>query len=334
MKTEETLFVVTHLGLEAALAEELLELGFRSKIETGGVTVFAAAGSYRHINVHSRLASRVWLRVADVKDAPSLSSLSLMAYGAEFEIEAVGEAAFRWQHARPSTPGAVRLLLRGHRGGCQVSVDTSGDLLHVRGYRQEVGRAPMRETLASGLLRLARWRPGEPLWDVMCGSGTVVIEAAEQVLGLAPGRARHFAFERFSLGEAPTFKKAGEPLKSEVRGSDINAGALGVTRRNANRAGVLSSLILERLDATQLAARPGPGLVVANLPYGKRVGEKDELGKLYRALGHSLKKACAGWRFALLLEQGAEQLGLRIDERHRIDNGGLHCELVVGSLSA
>jgi putative N6-adenine-specific DNA methylase len=335
VSARETLFVGTTPGLEVALAEELDGLGFPGEPSAGGVTLEAPAGSYRFINLWSRVASRVLLRVAEVPSIDALRRLPLAQFAREFEVDAFGEAADRWGNALPSKTGAVKLLLRGVKGRCQVSVDTSGELLHYRGYRQEVGRAPMRETLAAGVLQLAKWQPGEPLWDVMCGSGTLLIEAAERAAGLAPGRNRAFAFEAFAAHDDAAWKalpRSRGAVKTELVGSDLNAGALGTARRNAKRAGVFEALKLERLDATKLAPRGDTGLVVANLPYGKRVGERDELGQLYRALGKSLKRACPGWYFALLLEEGAEHLGLELAERHRVSNGGLDCEVVLGQL--
>jgi putative N6-adenine-specific DNA methylase len=258
-------------------------------------------------------------------------------YADAFEVDAFGEDAAKWGGARPSTPGAVKLILRGlKRGGCQVSVDTTGELLHFRGYRQEVGRAPMRETLAAGVLQLAKWKPGETLWDIMCGSGTILIEAAERSAGLAPGRNRTFAFEKFPSHDLEKWKalsRTRDSVKSTLLGSDLNSGALGTARRNAKRAGVFELLTLERIDATKLPRREGSGLIIANLPYGKRVGERDELGQLYTRLGESLKASCAGWYFAFLLENGAEHLGLDIQEAHRVSNGGLDCELVLGQVT-
>ncbi len=334
--TDETLFVGTTPGLEGVLADELEELGFPGVATSGGVTVEAPVGSYRFINLWSRVASRVLLRVADVPNVDALRRLHLQKYAREFEVDAFGEGAAVWGQALKSTPGAVKLLLRGQKSRCQVSIDTSGELLHFRGYRQEVGRAPMRETLAAGVLRLAKWKPEEPLWDVMCGSGTMLIEAAELAAGLAPGRNRKFAFETFTSHDEASWKalpRSRDAVKADVFGSDLNSGALGTARRNAKRAEVFELLKLERLDATKLPKRSGSGLVIANLPYGKRVGERDEIGQLYRAVGKSLRAACPGWYFAFLLEEGAEHLGVEIAERHRVSNGGLECEVVLGQLS-
>lgn len=328
------LFAGTTPGLEGALAEELEGLGYSGSIVSGGVET---RGDFRHLNLWSRIASRVLIRVREVGSVAELQRLDLSGFGAAFELDAFGEDAARWGGALPSTPGATKLVLRGlKRGRCQVSVDSTGELLHFRGYRQEVGRAPMRETLAAGVLQLAKLKPGEPLWDVMCGSGTILIEAAERAAGLAPGRNRRFAFEQFPSHDEASWKalpRTASAVKSTLLGSDLNSGALGTARRNAKRAGVFELLSLERLDATKLPRREGPGLIVANLPYGKRVGERDELAQLYGRLGKSLKASCAGWYFAFLLESGAEHLGLDLQERHRVSNGGLDCELVLGQVT-
>lgn len=305
----------------------------------GGVELSAPDGAYRALNLWSRIASRVLLRVATVSTPAELSRVSLAPFGQGFTLE-VGDGAGRFRDALSRLAGrGDGPLLQARKDGerCVVSVDTSGELLYQRGYRQEVGRAPLRETLAAGVLRLAHWRPGEPLWDVMCGSGTLLIEAAEQARGLAPGRNRRFAFEGFPSHDEAAWRalpRAGQAVPTPVFGSDLNAGALGTARRNAKRAGVLEQLTLERLDATKLPPRPGPGLIVANLPYGKRVGEKSELGALYRGLGQAVRALGGGWRYAFLLEEGALHLGLPFARRFSVKNGGLWCELVEGSLEA
>lgn len=341
----ETLFVQCGLGLEDALAEELQGLGpwTRRVVERGGVEVDGPPQAYRRVNLWSRVATRVLLRVATVSQPGELERVRLERFGSRLAVEISGEAATRWRAAATRAFGhaqeGLEVQVRIARGRATVSVDTSGELLHMRGYRQEVGRAPLRETLAAGVLRLAAFAPLEPLWDVMCGSGTFIIEAAEWARGLAPGRNRHFAFESFAGHDGASFAALARPAPVShglppIFGSDLNAGALGTARRNARRAGVLEALTLERLDATRLSPRERviPGLVVANLPYGRRVGEAGELGRLYRQLGVALKRACPGWRFGLLLEEGAEALGLPIEARFPIVNGGLECQLVVGRI--
>ncbi len=342
----ETLFIQCGLGLEPALREELADLGpwTRLTTERGGVEVEGPPLAYQRVNLWSRVATRVLLRVATVAQPEAMSRVHLERFGARFSVEASGDGASRWRSAAARAFGdsndGLELQVRAAHGRATISIDTSGELLHVRGYRQEIGRAPLRETLAAGVLRLAGFAPREPLWDVMCGSGTLVIEAAEWARGLAPGRNRHFAFESFAGHDAPKLAALAKPreippAQPPIFGSDLNAGALGTARRNAKRAGVLDALTLERLDATRLAPRSGvaaTGLVVANLPYGRRVGEAGELGRLYRQLGVALRRACKGWRFGLLLEEGAEALGLPVEATFPVVNGGLQCQVLVGRL--
>lgn len=183
--------------------------------------------------------------------------------------------------------------------------DVTGEL-YKRGYREEIGRAPMRETLAAGVLRFAKYRGQEPLWDPMCGAGTLLIEAALIAHGIPPG----------------DLKAGGTPASFALKGTDLNAGALGVTRRNARRAGV--TLTLERADASKIAPPQGPpGLLVSNLPYGKRV-EKGDLDAVMTNFAAKFR----GWRFAFLM-QGRLHV-LKATEEHELSNGGLRCRLFLG----
>lgn len=360
------LFVQCGLGLEEALAEELRELGLRARTTRGGCECDGPQASFERLNLWLRTAERVWLVLGFARRPAELSAISverLLPSGALVEVRGAGvgvgpferEARRLWGASSVSDAKAFELLVRGDAPrGATVCLDTTGALLHFRGARQEVGRAPLRETLAAGVLRLAGWAPAEPLWDLMCGSGALVIEAAERTAGLAPGRNRAFAFEGFAGHDGAAWRAlprvagaadgtsggagTGGPGKALLRASDLNAGALGTARRNARRAGVEQAIVFERLDATRLeppqGGSVGPGLVVANLPYGRRVGARSELGALYAALGASVRRACAGWRFAFLLEEGDERLDLAVDRRFEIANGGLHCRLLVGRVPA
>lgn len=342
----ERLFVACGPGLEPALQSELGKLGHSGIGEPGGVALELPPGSHMRLNLWLRVGGRVLLRVGEYPAPRALAQqLELgpwLPKGQRVRVEASGDGTRPWVEAVAQKFGAApdgpALYLRVARGRCTVSVDTTGDNLYLRGYRQELGRAPMRETLAAGVLTLAGYEGG-PLWDVMCGSGTLLIEGALLARGRAPGALRTFAFERF-----PSFDKAAfEALPREapregalprLLGTDLNSGALGTARRNARRAGVLEAVTLERQDATKLVAPAGlpPGLVVANLPYGKRVGENVDLVQLAKALGASLRASLPGWRFALLMAEGVEALGLRVDRSIALDNGGIPVRLVQGKI--
>ncbi len=361
----DELFVSTTPGLEPSLVAEARSLGFEATETPGGA---ALRGSYRTANLELRTASRVLLRVAQFRAqspavlAPKLAEISLAPYRdgqARVEIEAsshrssLGPAASleragfsAWRlppqqgRAEDESP-RLSVFIRAEGDQVTVSVDTTGALLSRRGYRQEVSRAPLRESLAAGMLLLAGYRREAPLWDPMCGSGTIPIEAALLARRLAPGIARRFAFEDFPSHQSGAWEEEKARAReqalvrapSPIWATDLNAGSLGTARRNARRAGVLDQLTLERQDARAFKL-PGiaPGLIASNLPYGIRVGEKAELGSLYRAFGQSLKQHFAGWRFALLVSGGERDLGLASSEDHEVENGGIACRLIVGRL--
>lgn len=238
--------------------------------------------------------------------------------------------------------GGAAARVRAEAGAVVVSVDTSGELLHRRGYRQEISHAPLRESLAAGLLLLAEYDVARALWDPMCGSGTIAVEAAWMALDRAPGLDRSFAFERWPSHDAKAWEREQAAARARIKpalpapiwASDKNAGALGVARRNARRAGVEALLKFERLDATKpRQGLGGTGLVIANLPYGKRVGSDAELRGLYRDFASALKQGLPGWRVAWLVAD-ARLLDVGIDwtAQHRLDNGGIRCTFAVGPL--
>jgi putative N6-adenine-specific DNA methylase len=358
----ERLFAVTTPGLEGVLLDEVVALGLTGTQVKGGVEVSGPPGAHQRLNLWLRTATRVLLRVGafEAPDWPALErglrGLGLGAYlpsGAQVSIRASARRS-RLSHpgriealarstlrlAEATSPEAPELLVRLDQDACTLSLDTSGAPLYRRGYRQELSRAPLRETLAAGMLLLAGYDAKEALWDPMCGSGTVAIEAALLALGRAPGVERGFAFERWPSHDRARFDalragaKARAELSAQVVGSDLNAGALGTARRNARRAGLEGRVRLERHDVrtTQpLTTLPPTGLLVCNPPYGKRVGEAKELEPLYRALGLMVRDALPGWRAAILVPDPRLEraLGLGVRARHRLDNGGLACELLV-----
>ena len=215
---------------------------------------------------------------------------------------------------------------------CTISLDTSGALLHFRGYRQATAKAPLRETLAASMLLASAWTGDRSLLDPFCGSGTIPIEAALIARHIAPGRQRRFAFM-----EWPNFNRAAwEDLLAQadqsvlpkaptgIHGSDRDAGAIEACRANAERAGVLNDLEFERRAVS--AIEPiGPGWIVTNLPYGHRIGEDKDLRNLYAQFGKVLRAKCAGWHVALLAgsAQLQSQINLDFGEAIRINNGGI-----------
>lgn len=209
----------------------------------------------------------------------------------------------------------IRILARIEKNLCVVSLDSSGAPLHRRGFKQAVGKAPLRETLASLCLRRCGHQPGEPLIDPMCGSGTFPLEAAEATLGLAPGRARSFAFERLAGFDAAGFNALKSALAAEARpgpaepvcfGFDRDAGAVAQAEANAARAGVAAATRFAAQPISALRRPEGPpGLVMVNPPYGARLGETGPLHALYASLGARLREDFAGWRVGLVTSEPA-----------------------------
>jgi putative N6-adenine-specific DNA methylase len=227
---------------------------------------------------------------------------------------------------------AQLVLVRLVNDQCTISVDSSGALLHRRGYRLATAKAPLRETLAAGMLLAAGWDARSPLLDPFCGSGTIAIEAALMAGGLPPGRKRRFAFMDW-----PGFdRNRWEALLAEVRvkpvsdlppiqASDRDAGAVEMARANAERAGVGAWIEFNCRAVSAIQPPRGPGWVVTNPPYGLRVSEGKDLRNLYAQLGNVLRRSCPGWQAAILCSERKllAQMGLKLDMSFEMVNGGV-----------
>lgn len=233
---------------------------------------------------------------------------------------------------------AQLFVVRFEHDRCTVSADSSGALLHRRGYRQAVAKAPMRETLAAAMLSALRYDAAQPLVDPFCGSGTLLIEGAMMARRIAPGSWRSFACERWPEVPAAAWTRVRTEAAEQVLpraaaaiiGADRDAGAVAAAVANATRAGVQADLeVLQRpLAATQLP--PGPGLVATNPPYGVRVSDRGPLRDLYATLGRVMREQGRGWRLAMLSADRALEghTGLRFTERLRTSNGGIPVRVV------
>jgi putative N6-adenine-specific DNA methylase len=217
-------------------------------------------------------------------------------------------------------------------------LDTSGDALFKRGVRSHTNIAPIRENLAAGILRLAGWQPGTPLLDPMCGSGTFLIEAAQMSLNIQPGIARRFAFDKLKNFDAAKWNGMREqaiaaqlPVKPlEIYGSDLYGDALKAAWRNLQEAGLSECVQLKQANVLEISAPADHGILVANLPYGERMGELDELADLYPKLGDALKKKFGGWTAYLFTSDKAILKLMRLSPSKRIPlfNGAIECRLL------
>jgi len=341
---EFEIFLVTAPGLEAALLDEAREKRFRDpKIIKGGVTVRGGWPEVWRANLELRGAARVLARIAEFramhvaqldKRAHKVAWGEILRADQPFRVEASckasriyheGAAAQRITKAITDTVGApvaddaaIAIKARIDDDLCTISIDTSGESLHKRGHKQAVAKAPMRENLAALFLRQCGFDGAEPVVDPMCGSGTFVIEAAEIAAGLKPGRSRRFAFEQLASFDSAAWNRMrgnAEKRSVDVRfhGSDRDAGAVAMSRANAERAGVASLTAFKQQAISDLTPPEGkPGLVIANPPYGGRIGDRKQLNALYRALGQTLLATFGGWRVGIITNEAplAEATGL------------------------
>ena len=372
-----TAFAVTAPGLEPLCAAELRGSAIRPTVDEGGVLWNGPIESIARANLWLRTASRVLVRVSEFR-ATAFYELELHAKRIAWDrfVAAGSSVEFRVtcrksklyhsdavaqrfaQAVERRVPGAriakakatddddeatdssdhQLFVVRFLHDVCTVSVDSSGALLHRRGYRQQIAKAPLRETLAAAALLGAGWSGDVPLVDPMCGSGTIPIEAARLARLIAPGRDRAFAFLRWPEFNQQVWTKllddarAGELPSSpvEIAGADRDAGAIDAARANAARAGVADDIEFNVQPISALTPAEPPGLVVSNPPYGVRVGESDDLRNLYAQLGNVIRRQRSGWTLALLsadrrLEQ---QTRLAFEERFQTRNGGIPVRLV------
>ncbi|HEY8063052.1 MAG TPA: hypothetical protein VID74_09650 [Gemmatimonadales bacterium] len=233
--------------------------------------------------------------------------------------------------------GVQRIVVRVMRDEVTLSADAAGALLHLRGYRQAVAKAPVRETLAAALLTASGWKPDTPLLDPMCGAGTIPIEAAMLSRRMAPGRARRFSAEAWP-GFDTEFAGARERARTvelphglaPISGRDRDAGAIEAAQANAERAGVAADVDFDQATISALEADSGTGWVVTNPPYGARIGERTALRDLYAVLGRIMRERRPDWGLAMLsMDRMLEgQLGMKMDEVLRTTNGGLPVRIV------
>ncbi|MGO9424699.1 MAG: bifunctional 23S rRNA (guanine(2069)-N(7))-methyltransferase RlmK/23S rRNA (guanine(2445)-N(2))-methyltransferase RlmL [Steroidobacteraceae bacterium] len=269
-------------------------------------------------------------------------------YGSQLLKDAVCDSLRESTGERPNIkPERPDVLLHLHVEGATalLSVDFSGESLHRRGYRTEGGRAPLKENVAAAVLLRAGWpgiyAEGGPLFDPMCGSGTFLTEAALIAADAAPALGReYFGFEGWRGHDAALWerlcaeartRRAARPPRRCIFGSDIDADAVRMAIANGEHAGVADWLHVEKRALGEVAAPRGAvGLVVANPPYGERIGAESALPGLYSELGRTLRERFAGWQAAILTGNPplARNLGIYAKRTHRVFNGTIECRLL------
>lgn len=340
-------FTVCQPGLEQITHDELVRMGLKCRVTHGGVIASMTWAQLALAHLQLRTATRVLVRLARF-DATNFNELGMglrridwhewLPLDADVDIRVASTASKlyhtdaieeRVREVIGDGDGAPqRLSVRIDHNLVTVSLDASGDPLYMRGWRTEAVAAPIRETLAAALVLWSGWDGKSPLVDPCCGSGTLAIEAAMWARRMAPGRNRSFAFEEWPCAESVEWRKLWAAVDADVRSSspvvsasDIDAEAVAITTRNAERAGV--SLTTRVVDAATLANEPRgpkPGWVVTNPPYGTRVG--GNLKEIYAAVG---RLAEPPWRLAVVGAQGTptSSFGRLWDDSITTRNGGV-----------
>jgi putative N6-adenine-specific DNA methylase len=245
--------------------------------------------------------------------------------------------------ALPASAPTALFIVRLFHDTVTVSIDSSGELLHRRGYRLAVAKAPLRETLAAAMLLGAGWTGQAPLVDPMCGSGTIPIEAALLARRIAPGLRRGFGFERWPGFESKTWAAVRADAEAKtlphapaaIHGADRDAGAIEAAIANATRAGVGDDITFRCAALSLLAPSTEEGWIVTNPPYGLRVGERLRLRDLYAQLGNVVRRHCPRWQVAILSADAAleRQTGLSFEAAFKTKNGGIGVRLAAHSPS-
>lgn len=369
MKDSEHFFAPCPRGLEALLEGELAALGARRTAAVPGGVAFEGGWSECYAaNLRSRIASRVLWRIAQFgyagegdiyAAAHAIDWTKYFAAGLTLRVNVTAQASplrsiefitlrikdavcDRWRANTGSRPSVerrnpdvrVHAFLEADRG--TLYLDTSGEPLFKRGWRKRAVEAPLRENLAAGIVLLAGWNPAEPLLDPMCGGGTLLVEAAAIALGAAPGAGRRFGFEKLENFDAKLWQRlksaAGErrsKTRVEIYGSDHDPAALEAAQRNLGAAGFAGKVRLERADLLTRSAPAAHGVMVANPPYGERLGDDEALARFYPQLGDALKKRFAGWRCHFFTADRRLEKLIRLAPTRRVPlyNGALECRL-------
>jgi putative N6-adenine-specific DNA methylase len=233
----------------------------------------------------------------------------------------------------------VRINVHIEKDLCSVSLDSSGSSLHRRGYREAVGDAPLKESLAAALVKMSGWTPDLAFVDPLCGSGTLPLEATMQALNIAPGVFREsFGFERWLDFDPDLFDRLLKSAEASERkdlnltivGSDRNYDVIEQARSNALKSGVGSYIDFAVRELADVEAPAASGIVLCNPPYGERLGRGEDLGTFYKLLGDILKNRFKGWTAYVLSgnKELAKSIGLRSAARTAVYNGTLPCQLM------
>ena len=369
------LFATTARGFEELLKSELTELGAQdAKVAQGGVHYWADDETLYRTLLWSRLSSRILLPIVQAKVFSDLDLYSAVVgvnwldyfdekvhffvdfngtnqeirhtqFGAMRVKDGIVDYFERHGRARPNVDKEqpdIRIHAYLNRDDVVLSLDLSGDALHMRGYREDTGKAPLRETLAAAIVLRSGWQKGTPLLDPMCGSGTLLIEAAQMEAQIAPQLYRlHWGFDFWQGHNQAAWEKVKEEALALAEaekqrenlphfyGFDLDHRVLQKAKQNAKNAGVAHLMQWQQGDVAAIK-NPSPnvaGTVICNPPYGERLGTTPALIALYSVFGQRLKQQFAGWNASIFSGEPSllDCLRLRSHRQFKAKNGPLDC---------
>lgn len=368
MKQSIELIATCTAGMEAVVKQEVLDLGYRQlKVENGKVTFQTDLFGIARANLWLRTADRIKWKVAEFQ-ATTFEALfqqtkavpwgDILPRDARFPVlgRSVKSQLFSISDSQAIVKKAIVEKLKetyhvdwfeedGPLYTIEVSLlkdivtltlDTSGEALHRRGYRRLHTEAPLKETLAAGMILLSRWKENIPFLDPFCGSGTFPIEAALIGQNIAPGFNRSFAAEQWAVIPKRVWDQALEEAedlaryeqKMEIVGSDIDAKAIDLSKHNALEAGIGHCITFRQQDALQTSSDYEYGYLLCNPPYGERLGERQEVEQLYRRMGKHFRQTFPTWSvYVFTSHQQFEKLyGKRANKKRKLFSGNIRCD--------
>lgn len=362
---EYDLIATTTFGLEGITAKELKALGYEDlRTENGKVHFTGDEMDIAIANIHLRTADRILIKMAEF-EARSFEELFQGTKNVKWSdiipIDGImhvnGKSVKSTLHSVPDCQSIVKKAIvdsmsnsygisqfeeNGPLYKIEVSIlkdvvtlriDTSGPGLHKRGYREEAGAAPLKETLAAAMVLISRWKEDFILVDPFCGSGTILIEAAMIMQNIAPGMCRSFTCETWPTMDSDVFEQVREGAERAIKnkdikliGYDIDVRILKVARSNAEKAGVSKYIEFQRRDFNDFSNSNRYGVIISNPPYGERLGEKKEVEQLYKIFG-SFKKKFFNWDYNVLTSyEGFEgPFGRKSTKNRKLYSGKLKC---------
>lgn len=360
------LVATSPMGIEAIVAKEVQELGYETKVENGRIYYSGDKRAIVRSNLWLRSADRVKIVVAKFnaytfeelfEKTKAIEWDKYLPVDANFPVDGRSHKSklFSVSDCQSIVKKAIveklkksynivgwlketgpryRLEIIMLNDEATILLDTSGDGLHKRGYRGKQGAAPLKETLAAAMVKLTNWKGDTPFYDLFCGSGTLLIEAAMIAQNMAPGINRNFDFEKWIWMPKQLVKeernKAEEVIdydkKLEMYGSDIDPKIIEVAKKNAEEIGLGDIIEFKQMSVYDFVVKKEAGCVIANPPYGERLGDKKEVENMYKFLGTTLKNQKYWSLYLLTSNKKFEHLyGKQATKRRKLFNGSIEC---------